>query len=52
MGKVFSRIWAAMALFAFVAAIVADARHQFVLAGICAALAVLMWPWKENHKAN
>jgi hypothetical protein len=45
--KVTACVLAAIGLEVFIAAIVADARHQFALAGICAVVALMMWPWNE-----
>jgi hypothetical protein len=50
--KVTACVFAAIGLMVFIAAVVAGAPHQFALAGLCAVLALMMWPWNENNKIN
>lgn len=41
--KIFAYVFAAMSVGALIAGIT-GARHQFVMAGLCAFLALMMWP--------
>jgi hypothetical protein len=50
--KVTACVLAFAGLTAFIAAIVADARHRLVPAALCVVLALMMWPWDENSEIN
>jgi hypothetical protein len=50
-GKIFAGIFAAMGLLALVGGM-CGATHQFVLAGICTFLALMMWPEKQDQVSH